>query len=62
MSNIIDKKVLLSDLNVRLQSLEQRLDKDFTGAIQTDIHVIRELKTWIGKVERGEFDTKIWSD
>jgi hypothetical protein len=58
--NIIDKKSILEDMKQRLATLEQRHQRDFSGGVQSDMFQIRELKVWIGKIERGEFDTKVW--
>jgi hypothetical protein len=60
--NIIDKNSILEDMQQRLAVLEQRHQKDFSGGVQSDMFSIRELKVWIGKIERGEFDTKVWED
>jgi hypothetical protein len=60
--NIIDKKSILDDMKQRLTTLQERHERDFSGGVQSDMFAIRELKVWIGKIERGEHDTKIWGD
>lgn len=60
--NIVDKKSILKDMKNRLEVLENRNDRDFSGGVQTELGQIRELKVWIGKLERGEHDAVIWSD
>jgi hypothetical protein len=60
MNNIIDKNSILEDMKQRLTTLQERHDRDFSGGVQSDMFAIRELKVWIGKVERGEFDCQVW--
>lgn len=58
--NIVDKKSILNDMKQRLEVLENRNDRDFSGGVQTELGQIRELKVWIGKIERNEFAAKVW--
>jgi hypothetical protein len=58
--NIIDKNSILEDMKQRLVTLQERHNRDFSGGVQSDMFAIRELTVWIGKIERGEFDTKVW--
>jgi hypothetical protein len=60
--NIVDKKKLLTNMKQRLTALEDRNQRDFGGGLHTEVGQIRELNIWISKLERGEFDTIIWSD
>jgi hypothetical protein len=60
--NIVDKKSLLHNMKERLKSLENRNDRDFAGGLHTELGQIRELRIWIGNLERGEYDTKLWED
>jgi hypothetical protein len=46
----------------RLEVLENRNDRDFSGGVQSELGQIRELKIWIGKIERNEFAAKVWED
>lgn len=58
--NIIDKNSILESMKQRLTALELRNERDFSSGMQTDVFSIRELKTWIGAIERGEFDCQVW--
>jgi hypothetical protein len=60
--NIADKKKLLSSMKQRLAALEDRNQRDFGGGLHTEVGQIRELNVWIGKLERGEFDCKVWEE
>jgi hypothetical protein len=58
--NTIDKSAILKSMKERLTILENRNDRDFSGGVQTELGQIRELKVWIGQIERGEHDIKVW--
>jgi hypothetical protein len=60
--NIIDKNSILEGMKQRLSTLQERHERDFSGGVQSDMFAIRELKVWIGKIERGEHDAQIWVD
>jgi hypothetical protein len=58
--NTIDKKSILTAMQQRLESLQDRHQRDFSGGVQSDMFAIRELKVWISEIERGEHDVKLW--
>jgi hypothetical protein len=60
--NIVDKKKLITSMKQRLAALEDRNQRDFGGGLHTEVGQMRELKIWIGKLERDEYASKIWGD
>jgi hypothetical protein len=58
--NTIVKNSLIADMKQRLAALQDRNDRDFSGGVQSEVGQIRELEYWIGVIERGEHNTKIW--
>jgi hypothetical protein len=58
--NTIVKNSLLADMKQRLVALQDRNDRDFSGGVQSEVGQIRELEYWIGVIERGGHDAKIW--
>jgi hypothetical protein len=56
---LVDKELIVNKMEQRLKALEDRMLRDFSGAIQSDVYTIRELKYWKEAIERGEFDMVI---
>jgi hypothetical protein len=54
----LNKDLLIQKMSQRLTILEERMLRDFTGGMQSDIYTIRELKYWKEAIERKEFDLK----
>jgi hypothetical protein len=52
---MINKQLLIDKMKQRLKILEDRHERDFSGGLQNELGHIRELRIWIGKIERGEF-------
>lgn len=54
---MLDKNKLITDIQIRLTHLENRLNRDFgSGFNGSDILAIRELKYWLGAIRRNEYD------
>ncbi|MEM5592855.1 hypothetical protein AAHH67_15805 [Niallia circulans] len=62
MSNIIDKDLLVEKMTERKDNLYEQLVKDFGGGEGGRLHEHREVKYWVERILRGEFDVKIWGD
>jgi ribosomal protein S6 len=58
---MLDKNKLLNSMKQRRDALQNRIERDFGGGFSgSDILVVRELTYWIKKIERGEFNVKVW--
>jgi hypothetical protein len=60
--NAIDKKKFIAWVTKRLESFDNRINKDFGGGLIDDLGKHNELKMIKEAAERGEFDTVIWSE
>lgn len=60
--NTIDKKKFITWATKRLESFDNRINKDFGGGLTDDLGKYNELKMIKEAAERGEFDVAIWSD
>jgi hypothetical protein len=58
--NIMDKNKFITWASQRLETLSERIAKDFGGGLTDDLGKYNELKMIKEAAERGEFDTKVW--
>jgi hypothetical protein len=58
--NCLDKKLTLHKMNERMAALKDRIDRDFSGGIQSDVYAYNELKYWKELIERNGLDIKVW--
>lgn len=54
--------MLLHKMKQRMDALQYRMDRDFSGSVQSDLYAFNELKFWKELIERGEADVRIWGD
>jgi hypothetical protein len=55
----VDKVLILKKMEQRLKALDDRMMRDYSGGVQSDVYTIRELKYWKEAIERGEFDAVV---
>lgn len=59
-NKMLDKNKLIKDLEVRILHLENRYIRDFGGNFNgSDILALRELKYWLGAIQRNEYDINL---
>lgn len=56
----MDKEKFIAWANKRIESLEDRKNRDFGGGLTDDLGKYNEIKMIKEAAERGEFDILIW--
>jgi hypothetical protein len=52
----LNKESILKALESRKLALQDLIDRDYNGGISGFNEAYREVRYWIGAIERGEFD------